>query len=161
MKNIRISLIIIVMIPLFSNFLYSLTSQSHHGTCPKGSALRQWTSTWTYDDKGRPVTGSGIDCDGNPWNVDLRETYSGNTENDSVAVGINTLEENFVDVSANYAPLKYRIIDIQTGNWVSDEISYQQPGLPLQINISQLTSGLYGIVVILDNTPISLLEFLK
>lgn len=162
----KIKIKIIIISCLFLSSLVptlALTSKTTTGSCPKGSALQQWTATWTYDDKGHPQTGAGIDCDGNPWSKDLRQTYNGNlpSDEDTTRAWISNYTSSYLEVAANKVPLSFRIINIQTGNWMSDVIQYASLISPLQIDISQLGFGIYGLVVIYNNSPIQMIEFSK
>lgn len=143
--------------------IFALTSRTDHGTCPKGSAVNQWTATWTYDDKGRPVTGAGIDCDGNPWTKDFRQIYHGNPplENDTTRAWISNLSGSSVVLEANNLPLVVRVINEQTGAWMTDNINFTITMSSLTIDISTYEPGMYGVVVIYNDFPIQMLDFIK
>jgi hypothetical protein len=66
-----------------------------------------------------------------------------------------------LEVMSNNANIIFRIVDIQGGWWVHDEVLYTTPDKPLKIDISLLPQGQYGVVVIYNYCPIDMLNFVK
>ncbi len=151
-----------MLLSLNNVFAEKLRTHTTSGTCPTGSVNDRWSATWTYNQKGQPVTGAGIDCDGNPWSKDFRISYPGNTSIsiENVIANISTINPSIIQVVAKES-VKFRIVNIQTGSWVSDEIIYTVPDIMIDIDIHDLSNGNYGLVVILENTVIDMIQFIK
>jgi hypothetical protein len=161
--KIKILIISFVLLLSINNvFAEKLKTITSSGACPSGSVNNSWTASWTYNEKGKPMTGAGIDCDGNPWSIDLRSIYPGPISNTSESVKgyISSMDASVLQVEANDT-VKFRIVDIQTGIWVSNEILYTTPDTNIDIDIHYLPNGIYGLVVIFENSVNDMIQFLK
>jgi hypothetical protein len=71
--------LLVIPIALFSAFLSlsAHTTRTTVGACKDENKVTNWTSTWVYDDNGRPLQAAGTDSDGNAWTKDLKKEYKG------------------------------------------------------------------------------------
>jgi hypothetical protein len=144
-----------------STNLFALSSRTETGLAKDGSLSDRWVSTWTFDEKSSPKAAAGIDSDGNAWEIIFEEIFHGVPPSDSSFINawISEFSKSSIKLEINNLPLSYRIINKQTGAWVSEEITSTFKELNLNIDISSYESGSYAIVVVYNDYPIKMLDF--
>ena len=128
------------------------------GSCGWPSAVPMWFTVVEYNSIGVPVKAHGICCDGSIWARDLMPGSPGGSGS-TVNATLHGATETVVSVSADQ-DVDFRIVDLRTGDYVSSTYNYHAPGT-LEINISTLPIGAYGVAVIQNGTIYNLLTFAK
>ena len=162
MKFSNFKAITIIAFILTINFLSAATSTTTTttGKCAIGSKVASWTTTTVYNDKGRPTGMSGVDCDGKVWAKNLENVSGGASADSTLNAWIYNLDGNTLNLAAN-AVCDYRIINVQTGEWVSDIGTISNINTPLPIDITYLNSGVYAVITFSNDVAINFLQFMK
>lgn len=152
------TLLLLVLVSIFLPFsLVARTQEVFSGSCHAPFVVQQWFTVIEFNDAGLPVRAAGVCCDGSVWTQDL-ELTTGSTAN-AVVAQTHYVSQYVVAVSAD-KEVDFRIVDVRTGNFVSPTYHYQ-PSAVLEIDISTLPVGAYGVAVIQNNSMLNLLPFGK
>ena len=140
---------------------YGLTEVTKAIVCPAGSALDVGWVTYIFNERGGLVSAGGVCCDGSVWwhNYGIISPGGGGPF-EHLNATINGPSSNLITVSANME-IDIRIIDIRTGQYVTELYRYTQINTPFAVNIAHLPFGLYGVVLSSNGSPINVLPFSK
>ena len=117
---------------------------------------------FVFDDNGRLLSGTGIDCFGNMWSKDYG-IYTGATSGGDPSVWIGHLSPSMVRVSANKA-VDLQVVDLSNGSTVIGDIYHlvvTGDDGTVSIDISTLPVATYGILVTKDGGALNMLTFDK
>ncbi len=157
----KISLILFFV--LFSNlgYAYNYTTSTITGACSDLSKSESWTTTTVSDLQGHIVSMSGIDCAGNPWAKNFIITSQTGIQSDSTFRSwIQSFNSKTLNLEVT-GVCKYRIINVQTGEWVSEDIHITEINVPVPVDISGLNHGLYAVITFSNSVPVNFLQFIK
>lgn len=141
--------------------LYSLIAITSSSSCPAGSAVEESWQTFVYSPIGRLVAAHGVCCDGSTWFKNFGLAAPGEepgTANSSLNATIVWSSAGYLTVSAN-AAIELQVIDLRTGQAVSQMYNYTEVNTPLTVNVSSLSASLYGLTVYSNGVPVNLYPF--
>lgn len=158
MKKLKFLITLTFCIVLFSSNCFAVFRDIYSGDCPEGSPNMYWYTSITFDDSGRPLNAVGICCDGTPWsrNYDI----VGSPGDNGTTVTLDSYNSDFLNVTANQ-PVDLQILDLRTGQYVSNIYHYTQPNTVFNISITSLPTGTYGIAAFNNGVAVRLLTFAK
>lgn len=117
---------------------------------------------FVFDDNGRLLRGTGIDCFGNAWSREY-ETFTGSNSGRDPLVWIAGLSPSVLRVSANES-VELHIVDLAHGSVPVGNVYHltaEGDNGTVSIDISTLVIGTYGLLVIKDGGILNLITFDK
>ena len=154
----QLAMVVVAVIALTTQ-AQAVTQKQFAGSCAWPFAVPMWHTVVEFNDAGIPVRASGICCDGTAWTANLLAYGGSGGTGSAVNATLHWSNDMIASVSADQS-VDFRIVDLRTGNYVSPAYPYS-PGGQMEMNISTLSVGVYGIAVIQNEITFNLLTFAK